>query len=172
MAITASCSGPIETRIQTQAASTLPAQTQYSFSAKPEQNNKTYDQARELVADALSAKNFVAAQQAPVMVHIALANRTASIAMTTGEKDQIDIIAPQKERKFLQSCDDIEHRLTLTMVDVADGSTLYSGTAAEYHCKGSLEQSLPYLIDGALSGLGDDPSQIPNKITRTRAGIE
>ncbi len=172
MAMTASCSGPIETRIQTQTAASMPAQKQYSFTEKPEQNSEIYKTARNLVAEALSAKSFSATDQASIMVHIALANRPASIAMTTGEENDIDIIVSQKERKPLQSCEDVEHRLTVTMVDSANGSTVYSGTAAEYHCKGSLEQSLPYLIDGALSGLGGDPNQPANEKIRTRTGIE
>ncbi|GAA0465960.1 hypothetical protein GCM10009096_03270 [Parasphingorhabdus litoris] len=172
LAITASCSGPIETRIQTQSAAPLLAQNQYNFSPKPEQNSPAYKKARTLVTEALAAKDLTAVEQASVTVHIALANRPASIAMTVGEDNDIETIAAQKERKPLQSCDDFEHRLTITMVNSADGSILYSGTAAEYHCKGTLEQSLPYLIDGALSGLGDTPSQIPNEKTRTRTGLE
>lgn len=172
LAMTANCSGPIETRIQTQAASPLPAQKQYSFPAKPEQKNETYKKARTLVAEALSAQNFTATENAPTMVHIALAERPASIAMTVGEKADVDIISLPKKRKPLQSCKDIEHRLTLKMIDTASGSVIYSGTAAEYHCKGSLEQSLPYLIDGALSDLGNGPNPMPNQQVRTRTGIE
>ncbi|MEP2101199.1 MAG: DUF4136 domain-containing protein [Parasphingorhabdus sp.] len=171
LAITASCSGPIETRIQTEAGSALPAQKQYSFTAKPEQNSETYQSARKLVAEALAAKSFIAADEAPILVHIALAGRPASIALTAGEKDNVSTIAGQKERKPLQSCDDVEHRLTINMVAAADGSVIYSGTAAEYHCKGSMEQSLPFLIDGALSDLGNSGPTTDSK-TRTRTGIE
>lgn len=170
-ALTTSCGGPIETRIQTQAASTLPAQKQYSFTAKPEQYSKTYTIARKMVADALAANNFTAANNAPILVHVALAGRPASIAVTTGENSEVSTIAEQKKRKPLQSCDDIEHRLTVNMVSATDGSTIYSGTAAEYHCKGSMEQSLPHLIDAALSDLGSS-DQVTKTATRTRGGIE
>jgi len=171
LAFTANCSGPIETRIQTQAGSALPAQKLYSFTAKPEQNSKTYTMARKMVADALTANNFAAATDAPILVHIALAGRPASIAVTTGENSDLSTIAEQKERKPLQSCDDVEHRLTVNMVSATDGSTIYSGTAAEYHCKGSMEQSLPHLIDAALSDLGNS-DQSTKTTTRTRGGIE
>lgn len=171
LALTANCSGPIETRIQTQTGPALPAQKLYSFTAKPEQNSETYQSARKMVADALAAKSYVAADEAPILVHIALADRPASIAMTTGEEGDVSIIANQKERKLLQSCKDIEHRLTINMVSSADGATLYSGTAAEYHCKGTIEQSLPYLVDGALSDLGNSGETDSSK-TRSRTGIE
>ncbi|WP_108812183.1 DUF4136 domain-containing protein [Sphingorhabdus sp. Alg231-15] len=172
LALTASCGGPIETRIQTEAAAALPAQKQYSFTAKPEQNSKTYDKARNLVAQALTGKNFVAVESASVIVHIALANRPASIAMTTGEKENIVRIADQKEQKFLQSCEDFEHRLTINMINSTNGSTLYSGTAAEYHCNGTFDQSLPHLIDAALSDLGGASAKPPNSRIRIRTGIE
>ncbi len=170
-ALTTSCGGPIETRIQTQAVSTLPAQKQYSFTAKPEQNSETYMMARKMVADALAVNNFTAATDALILVHIALAGRPASIAVTTGENSEVSTIAEQKERKPLQSCDDVEHRLTINMVSASDGSTIYSGTAAEYHCKGSIEQSLPHLIDAALSDLGNS-DQTTKTTSRTRNGIE
>jgi hypothetical protein len=172
LAMTASCGGPIETRIQTEAALPLPAQKQYSFPVKPEQESAVYQTARQLVAAALAEKQFTAVDEAPVRVHIALANRPASIALTTGEKDDVRVIASPKERKPFQSCDDVEHRFTLTMVDSANGATLYSGTAAEYHCKASLEQSLPYLIDAALLDLGNGSNPAVNQKTRTRTGIE
>lgn len=171
VAMTASCGGPIETRIQTQAGTALPAQKQYSFTAKPEQNGGTYITARKMVADALAARDFAFADQAPILVHIALAGRPASIAMTTGEGNDVSTIADLKERKPLQSCKDVEHRLTINMVNASDGLTVYSGTAAEYHCKGSMEQSLPHLIDGALSNLGNSSEENSTK-TSLRAGIE
>lgn len=171
VALTASCGGPIETRIQTQAGAGLPAQKQYSFTAKPEQNSEAYNKARKMVADTLAAKGFALADQAPTLVHIALASRPASIAMTTGEDGDVSRIAEPKKRKPLQSCEDIEHRLILNMVNASDGSTVYSGTAAEYHCKGSMEQSLPHLIDAALSDLGNS-NQGNNSKTLTRSGIE
>ncbi len=171
VALTASCGGPVETRIQTQASAAATAQKTYRFAAQPEQNSDIYKTARQMVADSLSAKSYVAGDEAPILVHIALAARPASIAMTTGEEGDVRTIAGQKERKPLQSCEDIEHRLTINMVSASDGSTFYSGTAAEYHCKGSMEQSLPHLINGALLDLGQS-GPIDNMTSRTRAGIE
>lgn len=171
IAITASCSGPIQTRIQTQSGTAFPAQKQYSFSAKPEQNGTAYEAARKMVVDALAAKSFIATEQAPILVHIALASRPASIAITTGEDEEVSTIAEPKERKALQSCEDVEHRLTINMVNASDGSPVYSGTAGEYHCKGSMEQSLPHLIDAALSDFGNSNQENSTK-TQIRAGIE
>ena len=165
------CGGPVETRIQTQAGPALPAQKQFSFTVKPEQNSDAYQTARKMVASALESKNFAAAVDAPILVHIALASRPASIAMTTGKKNNLSVITEKKKRKPLQSCDDAEHRLTINMVNTLDGSAYYSGTAAEYHCKGSVEQSLPHLVAGALSDLGH-PGHTANVKTHTRSGIE
>ncbi|MEH6757227.1 MAG: hypothetical protein V7676_06920 [Parasphingorhabdus sp.] len=149
----------------------ITAQKIYSFAAQPEQNSEAYIKARKLVTDALTARSFAVADQSPILVNIALASRPASIALSAGEGSDLSKIAEPKERKPLQFCEDIEHRLTLNMVNTADGSNLYSGTAAEYHCKGTIEQSLPYLIDAALSDLGNG-NQGNNIKTHTRGGIE
>jgi hypothetical protein len=171
MAAVSGCGGPVETRVQTQAGPALPALKQYSFPEKPEQNSQAYQAARQMVGSALEDRGFAQSKDAPLLVHIALANRPASIAMTTGEESGLDVIADKKERKPLQSCEDVEHRLTINMFTVPAGEALYSGTAAEYHCKGTVEQSLPYLVDAALSDLGS-PGTISNSRTITRKGIE
>ncbi|MEP3226740.1 MAG: hypothetical protein ABJO01_12255 [Parasphingorhabdus sp.] len=171
VALCTSCSGPIETRIKTQSGATLPAQKQYNFTAKPEQDSAIYQTARKAVAAALAEKNFSMADDAPILVHIALASRPASIALTKGSEDNLKTIAAPKKRKPLQSCDDVEHRLIINMVNSADGATVYFGSAAEYHCKGTMSQSLPHLVNGALSNLGRSDSVNEEK-TRTRAGIE
>ena len=81
-------------------------------------------------------------------------------------------IAAAKSQKRFQSCKDHEYRLTVNLFDQALGKKLYSGSAAEYHCNATIAQSLPFLIDSALSGLDQEPTDSPRSTIRTRQGIE
>ena len=53
LTMTASCAGPVQTRIQTPMASPLLDQKQYSFTQKSEQKSDAYHAARKLVAQVL-----------------------------------------------------------------------------------------------------------------------
>lgn len=172
VAVLSGCSGPIETRVTTHSAAALPQPDQYSFGAASEQSNEHYKEARNLVDSALKRKGLRMADDAPMLVDIALAERPASISISVGEENDTAIVAAQKEKKPLQSCDDKEHRLTVSIVERATGQELYSGTAAEYHCKGAISDSLPHLVRGAMSDFGNAPHSDVKEIVRTRAGVE
>lgn len=166
------CSGPIETRVTTHSAAPLPKPDNYSFGASSDQSNEHYKTARNLVGSALERKGLRMADDAPMLVDIALAERPASISISVGEESDTAIVAAQKESKFLQSCDDKEHRLTVSIVERATGQAVYSGTASEYHCKGLIGDSLPHLVRGAMSDFGDAPNSDAKEFIRTRAGVE
>ncbi|VAW03057.1 hypothetical protein MNBD_ALPHA04-1855 [hydrothermal vent metagenome] len=170
--ILAACTGPIETRVETLVPTALPATKIFSFTEKPEQNNRLYQDARAMVASALESKGFSQADSASILVQIALANRPANIGIDVGENEEKTPRSVEKKQKFLQSCKDREHRLIVTLTDQITGSSLYSGIASEYHCKGTLEASLPYLVEAAMADLGSAPHLNIRKRTITRAGLE
>lgn len=173
LAMIAGCAGPIETRIKTHAISALPAVKTYNFAASAaDEDGALYVEAQSLVAATLSRKGFRADETGQLAVDIAIANRPASIALSTGQGDEQTVIALKKERRPLQSCDDFEHRVTITMVDQIAGTAYYKGSAAEYHCKAAITDSLPYLVAGALSDLGNAVDTSPRMTTRQRSGIE
>ncbi len=170
--ILTACTGPIETRVETVVPTALPVTKIFSFTEKPEQNNALYQDARTLVADALESKGFSQADSASILVQIALADRPANIAIDVGENEKKIPRSLAKKQKFLQSCKDQEHRLIITLTDQTTGNSLYSGTASEYHCKGTLKASLPYLVGAAMADLGSAPDLNIRKKTNTRAGLE
>ena len=105
-----------------------------------------------------------------MLVDIALSDRPAEIAITAG--DGRSTVAAAKERKPLQSCADREHRISVVLFALPDGRKLYTGNAAEYHCSGTMAQSLPFLVDGALSGMNGTVSGSSQQSVRERAGVE
>ncbi|MEO9467575.1 DUF4136 domain-containing protein [Parasphingorhabdus sp.] len=172
VAVLSGCSGPIETRVTTHSVAPLPQPEKYGFGDVSDQSNEHYETARNLVGAALKRKGLQMADDAPMLVDIGLAERPASISVSVGEDSDTAIVAAQKEKKPLQSCDDKEHRLTVSIVDRATGQMVYSGTAAEYHCKGTISDSLPHLVRGAMSDFGNAPNSDVENFIRTRAGVE
>lgn len=166
------CAGPIETRVQTHQVIAAPEQKKFTVSAIDAIANRDLARARDMVANSLSERGYQSASDASILVHVALSDRPADIAVSAGDKGAEQSLAAAKRQKQFQSCKDREHRLTISLFDQARRTKLYSGNAAEYHCKGTIEQSLPFLVDSALSGLDQEPTNIPRNATRTRQGIE
>lgn len=166
------CAGPIQTRVQTHQLIAAAAQKKFTTSTIDAVANQDLVRARDLVAKSLNERGYESAADASILVHVALSDRPADIAIDAGDKDAEQSIAAAKSQKSFQSCKDQEHRLTVNLFDQVRGKKLYSGSAAEYHCKGTIAQSLPFLIDSALSGLDREPTDNPRSTIRTRQGIE
>lgn len=170
--IVSGCAGPIETRIRTHQVIVTPEQQKFTLSPLETVANRDLDRAREMVAQSLSERGYHSASDASILVHVALSDRPADIAVNAGENAADQVLAAAKKHKSFQSCRDHEHRLTISLFDQRERSMIYSGHAAEYHCKGTIAQSLPFLVDSALSGLDRSPGNGPRSTTRTRQGIE
>lgn len=162
------CAGPIQTRVQTHQVIAAPEQKQFALSSIDAVDNPDLALARDMVAKSLSERGYQSSPEASILVHFALSDRPADIAVDDAEQS----IAAAKRQKRFQSCKDREHRLTISLFDQLRGTKLYSGSAAEYHCNGTIAQSLPFLIDSALSGLDRDPTDSPRNAIHTRQGIE
>jgi len=166
------CSGPIETRIQTHSAFPFTDNSSYTFAKETDQPSKEYNQARQLVQQSLQSRNMRLNDDASILVQFSVSQRPASVAIVAGEGNKIQEIANKKEHKFLQQCDDIEHRFSIGLFRQSDGQKIYSGSAAEYHCNGKLEESLTQLVTSALSELGSAVTANPVRKTIKRSGIE
>ncbi|WP_339823234.1 hypothetical protein [uncultured Parasphingorhabdus sp.] len=166
------CAGPIETRVQTHQVIATSAQKQFIVTAKDTVENEDLALARDLVAKSLGERGYQSSPDASILVNVALADRPADIAIDAGDKDTVQSIASAKDQKRFQSCKDQEHRLTIVLFDQTRGTKLYTGNAAEYHCNGTIKQSLPFLVKSALSGLDSNPTDTARSAIRTRQGIE
>ena len=166
------CAGPIQTRVQTHQVIAASAQKKFTMSSTDAVAHSDLTAARALVARSLNDRGYESSSDASILVHVALSTRPADIAVKAGAENAEQSISTAKKQKRFQSCKDREHRLTVSLFDQVRGKKLYSGSAAEYHCKGTVIQSLPFLIDSALSGLDTKPSSTPRSTFRTRQGIE
>ncbi|ASK89738.1 hypothetical protein [Sphingorhabdus sp. SMR4y] len=166
------CAGPIQTRVQTHQLVAPSEQKTFTTSPVDAVANRDLVDARDLVTQSLERRGYISSSNASILVHVALADRPADIAVEAGTDKAAQSITPAKKQKRFQSCKDREHRLTVSLFDQVRGRKLYSGSAAEYHCKGTIAQSLPHLIDSALSGLDKEPTAGPRSSVRTRQGIE
>jgi len=149
-ALVAGCSSKIETRVSSSGVQSPSAGT-YMISTVDETSAElrgTY----KMVATSMATKGFTIAKEAALHLEITLDARPAALSL--GAKDGPDSISPAKKKKPLQSCEDREYRLGLTLTKVSDGSEIYRGRAAEYHCKVEMADALPKLVEAALADFG------------------
>lgn len=168
--VLAGCAGPIETRINSSMDLPLPAQTGFTFSQVATTKNPLQKLVHDLIGETLVGKGLHPADDGRLLVHASVSNGPADMTIIIGEKDGTEQIAKPKKRRLLQSCEDQEHRLKISIFDKNDGSQIYSGTATEYHCKGTIEQSLPHLTRAALINLRDMPDNDKNITLKLRVG--
>jgi hypothetical protein len=136
----AACAGPIETRIDSKGLSPFePATFQMDADAPP--------LPASLVTAVLEQRGFRTADAAALNVQVTLSDRPAILALQEGKV----VISPAAQK---QRCADREYRVGVTLTRIADGATIYRGTAAEFHCKQSVDQALPMLVSAAIADLG------------------
>ena len=144
------CSTNVETRVSSSGINS-PKPDQYMIStfaeASPELRN-----AYTLVARNMEQNGFALAKAAPLNLEITLDARDAALAL--GSTDGPDALSPAKRKKPMQSCEDKEYRLGVTLTRVADGAEVYKSRAAEYHCKMPMAEALPVLVGAALADFG------------------
>jgi hypothetical protein len=153
LAVTA-CAGPIETRVESAGVALLqPTNFQIDESASP--------LAAPAVLEALSAKGFRNTSDGPLSLQIALSQRPANLSLLS-DKGPISASARKKR------CAKLEYRLGITMTRISDGVLAYRGSAAEFHCKDSIQVVMPALVKAALADLGAPRGAYI--VTRPRSG--
>jgi len=147
----AACSGPIETRSGIAGAPVAPAAA-VALAPMPHDADATSLAARTAVAEALRQHGYILADDAPLRIDVALAERAAGAEVRALAGPAL---SPAKSQRLLQDCHDQTHRLTLAAFDPArPGVTRV--WAEEHHCKGTLAASLPALADQAVAALAAD----------------
>ena len=140
--LVSACIGPIETRVDSRGSG---GAQPVSFASDPDVLGSAVD-AQKLVAESLSAKGYRAADLAEVSLHVTLSDRPADLSLQSGPA----VIAPNSGKKL---CAKREYRLGVTLTKIADGSLYYQSHAAEFHCKLTVQQVLPALVDAALKDI-------------------
>lgn len=140
----AGCAGPIETRVSSIGQTGIvPAKIQLDSDI-----SGTGAQAYALVAEALANKGFSAGEPSDYSLHVSVSDRPANLSLNAGK----DVLAPVTGKE--QICATREYRLGVTLTRITDGTVAYRAHAAEFHCKHTLQQALPFLVEAAAKDLG------------------
>ncbi len=139
----AGCTGPIETRVDSRG---MTAVQPVSFAVDPMPVGLRLD-AQNMVAKALLGKGYSAGEMAKLSLQVTVSDRPADLSLRAGS----DVLAPAAGKK---SCAKREYRLGIMLTEIANGSLYYQSHAAEYHCKQTIQQALPILVDAALKDIG------------------
>ena len=146
----AGCSNMVETRVTSSGQSNLtPKSLLYNAAVQPAELTTAYN----MVAEALGQKGFAVADNGVVHLQVTLSSRPAQLAIGTGPT--ANNLSPAKQKKALQSCADKEYRLAVILTQIADGTEIYRGSAAEYHCNLTLTEATQPLVAAALADLGN-----------------
>ncbi len=149
--LTVGCSQTVETRISSAGQpSAVTGSFTFSDTEAPTSESRY---ARNLVSDALLERGFKADESGSLHLEVTLAVRPASLALGTATGP--GSLSPAKRQKPLQSCEDREYRVGVTLTLIANGALAYQSSAAEYHCNMPLSEALPGLVDAALADLGN-----------------
>jgi hypothetical protein len=115
--------------------------------------------AQEIVAQRLSAKGYAAAENGTMYLQVGTAIRPASLSLSK----PAGILAKADKKRGSSKCVWNEYRVVIVLTTISDGTEMYHGSASEYHCKESLTETLPILIDAALADLGNPRGAVTTK---------
>jgi hypothetical protein len=143
MLLLAGCAGPIETRVTSSGVTT--AQTAgLSFD---KDISGPAAEAQGLIVKALADKGYQIKEPADYSLQVSVSDRPSQLALHAG--DAVLGVAPKRKQ-----CAAREYRLGVTITRISDAMVAYNGHAAEYHCKQTLQQALPFLVAAALNDVG------------------
>ncbi len=148
--IVTGCAGPLQTR-GFGSGPGVPAGARLSIIAAEEDGPPVDAATHRALAATLTRAGFSVGDDGAYMVDFSLAERPATMGVTPGKTERA--LSAAKGRKPLQSCQDRTHRFTLVILDRKTGETAYRGDAEEHHCRATLDDSRPHLIDAVVADL-------------------
>jgi hypothetical protein len=146
----AGCSGPIETRVSSEGKGIVDPAT---IMIETSDAVGLVALARANILDVLAKRGFTSASDGQLQLDVALSERNAAIAVSTGSDADQRVTVPAKSKRAFQSCADKEYRLAIVLTRISDGVVAYRGTASEYHCNATLNDVLPLLAERAIADL-------------------
>jgi hypothetical protein len=140
----AACAGPIETRIDNAGLSSVEP-TSFAIDSNA---IGLVAGVQSKAASILTDKGFRQSEKADLMLQVTVSDRPANLALQNGSVT----LSPSASKK---RCAKRDYRVGVMLVRLADGATYYRSTAAEFHCKLTLEQALAGLVSAALADVGN-----------------
>jgi hypothetical protein len=139
----AACATPIETQVTSSGAG---ISSPLRFSSE---SRAATDEAQRLVIERLQGKGLALDAAGEARLEVTLAARPSALALSADGK----ALSPAYAKKDSKRCKWQEYRLGIGLYRISDGAELYKASAAEHHCKDSLQQVMPILVDAALADL-------------------
>jgi hypothetical protein len=139
----AGCAGPVETRVTSSGLTSVPA----ARLAIEKDVSGAAAEAQGLIVKALADKGYQIAESGDYSLQVSVSDRPSELALHAGDA----VLGAAPRRKL---CAAREYRLGVTITRIADAMVTYNGHAAEYHCKQTLQQALPYLVAAAINDVG------------------
>jgi hypothetical protein len=106
---------------------------------------------RRLVVERLLALGLAESASGPLYLQVGVSGRPASLALTQTNK----ALAIKSPKKSSQKCPLYDHRLSIVLTQIADGSEIYRASASEFHCGTALAETLPILAEKAMADFGN-----------------
>ena len=158
-ALLAGCASPVVTRIDAASPVAIAAPASFALAPVPDDIAPVHVQARDMVVAGLRQRGWRDVDTADYLLAVTLADRPADANLRAGDDTgrAVTVIAPAATRENNSGCARRDHRLAITLTERTSGIIAYSGSAAEFHCKAALPESLPYLVSAALDGMGRQP---------------
>lgn len=155
-AVLAGCASPVVTRIDSASPVAVAAPASFALAPVPDDLAPEHVQARDMVVAGLRQRGWRDAEAADYLLAVALADRPATANLKAGDDAgrAVAVLAPAATRDNSKGCARRDHRLGITLTERTSGVIAYSGSAAEFHCKAALSESLPHLVSAALDGMG------------------
>jgi hypothetical protein len=102
------------------------------------------------VVAGLETRGYSKVESGAQKLEVSLSSRPAQLSLATGS----ETLSPAKKERPSQGCQNSEYRLLVILTQIADGSEIYRGSAAEHHCKIPIADALPTLVSAALADIG------------------
>jgi hypothetical protein len=151
------CAGPIETRVE---STGLSKAAPTSFMIDPDLVGPAAG-VQAKVSSLLGERGFRLADNGVLQLRVTASDRPAELALQSGAKE----ISPSAGKA---KCAKREYRVGVTLTRISDGTDYYRASAAEFHCKLTIDEVMPTLVSAALADLGAPRG--PYTLTRPRPG--
>ncbi len=150
-----SCAKPFETRVSSAGKTAISPGTFETLKPPELAVSDGLKTATDLVVQRLLQKQFFVESDASFLLNVTLSSRPASLAVVeksdAGSKQLGQKNAKAKNNK---KCQPREDKLSVVLTGKADGTIIYHGSAAEFHCAQPLSDVIPFLAASAVADLG------------------
>jgi hypothetical protein len=144
------CATPIETRLVSSGSGVAPGSSMTL--AIPESDGAAlHAETQRLFEQAFKARGRTFSDAGDYLMEFAPGQRAAAVVLSAGPTKTE--ISPTQGRSALRSCTAQLHRVTLVVLKRETGDVAYRGEVEERHCKATLNQTLPALVEALAADL-------------------